>query len=776
MIEIISAFGDAVRNFSGQVYDHFYAIISSRFAPLFVLVFVTAPILTSCATTNSPEENIARPPDSYPAIPFKDPNILGEPRGPVASTFGVASGTISTSDVVPIDKLADINAAIVCLANKQSVYGMARANSNVRAAPAAGACRVGRAPRGRLVRIDSIYDTNGTTPIVSISGVTAPTAIVGRLDEMELGFEEDVRPIFDRSCTACHNNVAKQGGLQTNDYDALMSGSTNGIVVVPGSSSKSWLWDQIRVGTMPLNGELPDNEKAIIERWIESGAKRNRPPAPTPTLPTRSADASLWLQISASDVDVAPNNRCNQEVASPQTMVNNQLIDLLTCGTVPSEAQADLVRAELAPEPTSTVPSIATPTATYFPPVAAALPTATYFPPVAAATSAAVPAAAPAATAAPAPQPVSSGEGVSVAALGLPAPSDSDPFFIPRGGFCIGQKQTRLQDNRSITAMSFAPDGRLFLALDTVPVGEKVDQIILTDAYHPSRSIAVFDSYSDGGFNEIMKESSRITGLAYYQGALYVSRSGEIGQIPDGGQYKKLAGGFAVEGRLWHANNGLVIQGGNLYVSAGGIRDGWSDGPIQGMGEAGAQNVVSGGNPYSARLVRAPLSQLLSSRSINSFQTAARGFRNPYGLAASPDGRLWITDNGATNVPENISAGDEVNVFDPRQIPLGTAESGTPYFGFPLALTGANAGWKAPVIDMPNSAAPTGATWAYNTLFYAQYGREPGLYRLGRDSSGRTIAERIMMGWPIVALATSPDGSLWVGSATGRLYRMTPGC
>lgn len=728
----------------------------------FLILFFTIPLLASCvvspstATPRQPgtDGRIQRSPDSYPAIPFEDPNILGQPRGDVAFSVFDSDGATDIAAVEPIDKLADLDAALACLDEGQFVYGMTRANTNVRAEPSADACRMGRAPRGRLIRIDSVFEQNVRLPIASVSGVPAPAQETISFDEMEFGFEEDVLPIFERSCSACHNAIAQQGGLQVNDYAALLAGSTNGIVLVPGDADASWLWDQIRVGTMPLAGELPDNEKELIKRWINDGARRNRPPRPTPEAQPRvtgniTNGNDLWLQISTADIDSVPN-RCEQQVASPQSLVSNELVEFLTCGEAPNDAQLALLREEIAPIRA---------------PVAAAAPVQQVSVPVAAA---------PAPVAAPAPQPV--GDGVSVAALGLGAPSDSDPFFIPRGGFCIGQKQTRLQDNRSITAMAFAPDGRLFLALDTIPVGDKVDQIILTDAYHPSRSIGVFDSNSDSGFNEIMTESPRITGLAYHQGALYVSRSGEIGQIPDGGQYQKLAGGFAVEGRLWHANNGIAIHGGNLYVAAGGIRDGWSDGPIEGIGEAGAQNVVSGGNPYAARLVRANLAQLLSSRSIDSFQTAARGLRNPYGLAAAPDGRLWIADNGATNVPEDISAGDEVNVFDPRQTPPGTAEASTPYYGFPLALTGANAGWKAPVIDMPNSAAPTGITWAYNTVFYAQYGREPGLYRLGRDGSGRTIAERIMLGWPIVAVSTAPDGALWIGTATGRLYRMTTGC
>jgi glucose/arabinose dehydrogenase len=314
----------------------------------------------------------------------------------------------------------------------------------------------------------------------------------------------------------------------------------------------------------------------------------------------------------------------------------------------------------------------------------------------------------------------------------------------------------------------------MFLALDS-DLARDVDPLILYDAYHPSRSIAVYDWVNDMTPVEIMRESSRITGLDYTDGSLYVSRAGEVGRIPDGGEYETLAGGFAVSSQLFHANNGLVVDNGWLYVSAGGVRDGYVEGPIVGVGEGGAQDIVAGGNPYAARIVRAPLDALLSQKSIGAFQTAARGVRNPYGITADPAGRIWFTDNGATNVPDEIAAGDEVNVLDPGAI---TGDEGSsPYYGFPLALSGSTPDWySSPALTLVNSAAPTGITYAYDTIFYGEYGRNPGLYRVGKAADGSLVGERVMMAWPVLALATAPDGALWLGMGDGGLYRLTPGC
>jgi glucose/arabinose dehydrogenase len=149
--------------------------------------------------------------------------------------------------------------------------------------------------------------------------------------------------------------------------------------------------------------------------------------------------------------------------------------------------------------------------------------------------------------------------------------------------------------------------------------------------------------------------------------------------------------------------------------------------------------------------------------------------RNPYGITADPAGRIWFTDNGATNVPDEIAAGDEVNVLDPSSI--GGDEGSTPYYGFPLALSGEIPEWYAdPALTLVNSAAPTGITHAYGTIFFGEYGRNPGVYRVAKTGDGALVGERIMMAWPVLSLATAPDGALWVGMGDGGLYRLTPGC
>ena len=719
-----------------------------RFWKFYFFVTLTALLVTSCtpppSTTLPPQLQWPQPLTVQgPAIPFHAPSLRGDVQ--VLSE--------------PITDMAQLQS---CLAMGQPAYGIALQNSNVRETAQANACRTGRIQRGSLVQVTDVLTLSNDAPtepvVTTIRVPITPT----------LGYTEDIQPLFQRACIACHSGVVKQLNLQVTAYGPLMTGSMRGPVVIPGDPDSSVLWQMVDTGKMPLIGQLTGEEKELIRRWIELGALEYRATKVVTRTLVPADEAEVWLRVGELNVD-AVSDVCTNPVDNPLQVVNSDLILPVNCGTAPRDAQLAALLQSLALAPAAAAPATAL----------AAVPANASAPTDAAASAAggqgaAAVEASNSAPVANAPAKVTNAPaGLQAAALGLAAPTDSDAWMTPRGGFCIDQ---HLPDNqRGITSMTFAPDGRLFLALDTSLDGQP-DPNILYDAYHPSRSIAIYDPASRYTPQEIMRESSRITGMAYSNGALFLNRAGEVGWIPDGGTYKPLAGGFAVNSQLFHANDGMAIVNGYLYVSAGGVRDGYSDGPIVGMSEAGALDVVSGGNRFAARLLRAPIDRLLNEYRIEVFETAARGLRNPYGLTADPAGRLWFTDNGATNVPENVSAGDEVNLFDPGNTPPGTPEESTPYYGFPLAITSPQPWYTLPVVDLLNTSAPTGITWAYGTIFFGQYGRNPGLYRLGRAANGQMVAERVMLVWPLLAVSTAPDGALWIGTGNGGLFRLTPGC
>lgn len=102
-------------------------------------------------------------------------------------------------------------------------------------------------------------------------------SISARADQpKKITYEEDVLPLFRNSCLNCHNPDKKKAGLDLSNYSALMAGSDNGKVVMPGDPGGSLLAKTIshtEEPFMPKNGDkLPPAQLALITGWISGGA------------------------------------------------------------------------------------------------------------------------------------------------------------------------------------------------------------------------------------------------------------------------------------------------------------------------------------------------------------------------------------------------------------------------------------------------------------------------------------------------------------------------
>ena len=90
---------------------------------------------------------------------------------------------------------------------------------------------------------------------------------------------DEVRPIFQSRCGACHNAGDRRGGLQLDDYAALMEGGGSGDVVFAGDIDSSYLWMVVNHDEQPVmppnSPRIPDAELAVIKAWIEQGLLLN---------------------------------------------------------------------------------------------------------------------------------------------------------------------------------------------------------------------------------------------------------------------------------------------------------------------------------------------------------------------------------------------------------------------------------------------------------------------------------------------------------------------
>lgn len=88
-----------------------------------------------------------------------------------------------------------------------------------------------------------------------------------------VSFVRDVAPMLVAKCGGCHVDGSR-GEFNMANFDALMQGSSAGVVVFPGDPSGSELVDVIETGDMPRgNQKLTPEEFTALKKWIAEGAK-----------------------------------------------------------------------------------------------------------------------------------------------------------------------------------------------------------------------------------------------------------------------------------------------------------------------------------------------------------------------------------------------------------------------------------------------------------------------------------------------------------------------
>jgi hypothetical protein len=92
-------------------------------------------------------------------------------------------------------------------------------------------------------------------------------------------YRDEIKPILQDKCYACHAAVKKKGGLRLDGENFIRKGGKNGSILTNGDPDKSTLYSHL---VLPLEDELhmpPKGKKqpsrtevALIHRWIKKGA------------------------------------------------------------------------------------------------------------------------------------------------------------------------------------------------------------------------------------------------------------------------------------------------------------------------------------------------------------------------------------------------------------------------------------------------------------------------------------------------------------------------
>ena len=100
------------------------------------------------------------------------------------------------------------------------------------------------------------------------------------------GYQQDVYPILEDNCFACHTPPQGAGyvktGLNLESYETLMHGTLYGPVVIPENSRQSIL-NMLVEGRADASMRMPHNrgqplttrENEILRLWVDQGASNN---------------------------------------------------------------------------------------------------------------------------------------------------------------------------------------------------------------------------------------------------------------------------------------------------------------------------------------------------------------------------------------------------------------------------------------------------------------------------------------------------------------------
>jgi hypothetical protein len=123
----------------------------------------------------------------------------------------------------------------------------------------------------------------GPAPDRPAAAPQTPQALMPK-DVQKIDFAQQIKPLLERSCTACHSGERPRGLFRIDGRNAILKGGASGdAAVVPGHSEKSSLIDYV-------SGKVPESEMppravrerfpaltpdavALLRAWIDQGAE-----------------------------------------------------------------------------------------------------------------------------------------------------------------------------------------------------------------------------------------------------------------------------------------------------------------------------------------------------------------------------------------------------------------------------------------------------------------------------------------------------------------------
>jgi hypothetical protein len=163
----------------------------------------------------------------------------------------------------------------------------------------------------------------------------------------QISYNQDIRPILNENCLACHGGIKQQGGFsllfEEDVYQPTESGKP---AIVPGNRGKSELFQRITNHDpelrMPQDADpLTPEQVELIGKWIDQGAKWETHWAfIPPELPEIPKVQSSWVK---NNIDAFILEKLDQAALTPQpeadreTLIRRLSLDLIGLPPSPQE-------------------------------------------------------------------------------------------------------------------------------------------------------------------------------------------------------------------------------------------------------------------------------------------------------------------------------------------------------------------------------------------------------------------------------------------------------
>jgi hypothetical protein len=156
----------------------------------------------------------------------------------------------------------------------------------------------------------------------------------------DVSFDKDVAPIFASHCLECHSGREPKGDLSLASVELATKGGETGAAFVAKDSAKSLLWERVSADEMPPKHPLKADQKAILKKWIDEGAKWGTSPIDRFAFSTDSRAGRDWWSLQPLGAATKPTGQVQRNFW-PRNDIDLFILQRLEAAGLAPAPQAD---------------------------------------------------------------------------------------------------------------------------------------------------------------------------------------------------------------------------------------------------------------------------------------------------------------------------------------------------------------------------------------------------------------------------------------------------